>query len=156
VKIGLQRKKGVSNMVIGRVFRGIGNIAGRIHGTVFRALGRLPLVGGVFKAVGNLSAGAVGLLGKLSPLSMLGLGSYDPSSSFLGGFSEASLATQNGYPPTQQMAGGFNNMYGPPQYGGGGGCYGGGYNNVNINFGSPFGSYGQQSNCCCCCGYRGF
>ena len=134
-------------MVIGRVFRGIGRFAGRIHGRVFRALGRLPLVGGAFKMVGNLTAGAAGLLGKFSPLAMLGLGSYDPTSSSLSGFSQASLQEQNGM-PAQQMGQGFNNMYSQPPFGG----YG--YNSGA--FGMPFGGYGAQQGCCCCCGYRGF
>ncbi len=79
---------------------------------------------------------------------MLGLGSYDPGSSYLGGFAEASLAEQNGYPPTQQMGGSFNNMYGQPSFGAS--AYGG------SNFGSPFSCYPPQRPCCCCCGYRGF
>lgn len=131
-------------MVVGRVFRGIGNIAGRIHGTVFRALGRLPLVGGVFKTIGQLSAGAIGMLGSFTPMAMLGLGEYSPTSSFMQGFSQGSLSEQM---PMQTMGSGFSNMYGAPS------C---GYNMGGPQFGSPFSGYGPQYGCCCSCGYQGF
>lgn len=133
-------------MVVGRVFRGIGRVAGRIHGSVFRALGRLPLVGGAFKMVGQLSAGAIGMMSQFNPLAMLGLGSYSPSSSFMQGFAQGSLTEQMGL-PTQAMAGGFSNMYGAPP------C---GYSMGGPQFGSPFGYPGAQYGCNVSCGYQAF
>lgn len=172
--------------VVGRIARRVGGFIGRVHGRVFRALGSIPLVGGLFKGIGKLTAGGLGLLAKLSPLSLMGLGAFDPASQFLGGFSQSSLAEQNGR-PQQNIGNSFNNMYGPPHYGGG---YGGGY-----GYGMPpggwagtggfHGSYGNHpgygmmpsygmppfgmppfgtgntininfGNQCCCCGYRRF
>lgn len=150
-------------MVVGRVFRGIGRFVGRVHGRVFRALGSLPLVGGAFKAIGNLSAAGLGLLSKLSPMAMLGLGSYDPASSFLGGMSQGISGELNGQPqsPSYNMGNSFNNMYGPPMYGGGGGGYGmpafqGRYGNHSGYGMPPFNPYGMGGECCCCCGTRRF
>lgn len=162
--------------IVGRVFRGVGRVVGNIHGRVFRALGSLPLVGGAFKALGKFSAAGLGLLSKLSPLSMLGLGALDPFSSFTGGMSQGIHEGMAGR-PAFNMGNSFNNMYGPPQYGGGygGGGYGG-YGGGMPGYGGygggmpggygmpPFGGggyggggypYGQQQ-CCCSCGHRHF
>ncbi len=156
-------------MVIGRVFRGVGRFVGRIHGRVFRALGSLPLVGGAFKALGKFSAAGLGLLSKLSPMAMLGLGSYDPASSFLGGMSQGISGELNSRPqsPSYNMGNSFNNMYGPPMYGGGYGGYGGGYGMPQPAFQGrygnhsgygmpPFSQYGGANPCYCSCGVRHF
>jgi hypothetical protein len=138
-------------MVVGRVFRRVGNFVGRVHGRVFRALGRLPLVGGAFKALGKFSAAGLGLAASLSPMAMLGLGSYDPGSSFLGGMSQGISGELNPQPPAYQMGNSFNNMYGPPNYGGQ--QYPGVYGN-NRGCGMP--PFPPSRPCCCCSGYRGF
>lgn len=153
-------------MVVGRIFRGIGRVAGSIHGRVFRALGRLPLVGGAFKALGNISAKGIGLLGAMSPMAMLGLGEYSPFSSYTSGFAQSSIAEQTG---VRGMGNGFNNIFGAPidmagrnlgpfgqpqQYGRGPqfpGVYG-----PPGMYGMPFSGFPQQQCCCCCCGYRAF
>lgn len=156
-------------MVIGRVFRGIGRVAGSIHGTVFRALGRLPLVGGAFKALGNISAKGLGLMGALSPMAMLGLGEYSPFSSFTSGFAQGSIAEQTG---VRSMGNGFNQIFGAPvdmagqNFGLAGNNYGqyGQYGQNQFpgvwgpqpSYGMPFNNFAPQRGCCCCCGYRAF
>lgn len=147
-------------MVVGRVFRRIGRFAGRLHGGVFRVLGRIPIVGGAFKMLGNFQAKALGMLGAMSPMAMLGLGSYSPFSSFTSGFAEGSIGAQNG---TQGMGNQFNSIFGMPMdmAGNNFGIFGshqvpGVYGNPGFH-GMPFGGgYGSQMGCCCCCGYRAF
>ena len=125
---------------IGRVIRGVGRALGRVHGTVFRALGRLPIVGGAFKFIGKLSAKGIGLLGKVAGMGFLGLGPMIGAGA-LGGFAEGSLQAQADRPQSasQGMGGHFNDMYSQPPMG-----YNQGYGNygMDMNMGMP---YGQQN-----------
>lgn len=140
-------------MVVGNILRGVGRIAGAVHGTVFRALGRLPLVGGVFKGIGQLSAKAIGIAGGLAGMGLFGLGPMLGGQSLLGGFAEGSLQAQQGgfSAATQNIGGGFNQMYGQPNMG-----YGGmdmGYGGGGMGMPHCGNGYFQSPYMCGCNGY---